>query len=87
MNKPTKSARLGLTFPYDWSNPNISDEALILNVLARGLFEDICRICVYFGIGEVERIYTAMPPPAIANPALPRILSNIKQGFARAQSR
>lgn len=26
-----KSAQLGLSFPYDWSNPSISDEALILN--------------------------------------------------------
>ncbi|TAN51621.1 MAG: hypothetical protein EPN21_06180, partial [Methylococcaceae bacterium] len=67
MNKQAKSARLGLSFPYDWPNPDISDEALILNVLARGIFEDICRVCIHFGVDEAERLYPKMPPSMVAN--------------------
>lgn len=86
MNKQAKSAKLGLSFPYDWSNPDISDDALILNVLARGIFEDVCRICMHFGVDAAERLYLEMPPTGVADPAIPRMLSNIRKGFARVQS-
>ena len=48
LQKTSKSKELGLTFPYDWSNPEISDEALIINVLERGIFHDICIIAAHF---------------------------------------
>ncbi len=88
MNPPVrKSARLGLSFPYDWSNPAISDEALILNVLERGIYPDICRVCAHFGLGAVERLYPSLPNDTAGSPSLARMLDNIKKGFTRAQAR
>ncbi len=81
-----KSARLGLSFPYDWSNPAISDEALILNVLERGIYRDICRVCAHFGLGMVERLYPILPGDIASSPSLARMLDNIRKGFARAQT-
>ncbi len=87
MNPVRKSARLGLSFPYDWSNPSISDEALILNVLERGIYRDVCRVCAHFGLGMVERLYPSLPVDTASSPSLTRMLDNIKKGFARAQAR
>jgi hypothetical protein len=81
-----KSARLGLSFPYDWSNPAIGDEALILNVLERGIYPDICRVCAYFGLGMVERLCPRLPDGAASSPSLARMLDNIRKGFAHAQA-
>jgi hypothetical protein len=82
-----KSARLGLSFPYDWPNPSIRDEALILNVLERGIYQDICRVCAHFGFAAVDRAFSCLPGGAANNPSLARMLDNIKKGFARAQAR
>lgn len=88
MNQPVrKSTRLGLSFPYDWSNPSISDESLILNVLERGIYKDICRVCAHFGLSAVERLYPGLPDSIASSPSLARMLDNIKKGFARAQAR
>jgi hypothetical protein len=82
-----KSARLGLSFPYDWSNPSIGDEALILNVLERGIYRDICRVCAHFGLATVERLLPSLPSATASSPSLARMLENIRKGFARAQTR
>ena len=76
-----KFSHLDLSFPYDWSNGDISDNALIINVLERGIFLDICRICAHFGIENVERVRAGLPTN---NASLNRMLSNIKKGFDRA---
>jgi hypothetical protein len=81
-----KSALLNLSFPYDWSNPNISDDALILNVLKRGIYEDICRVCACYGLDAVERHALGLREPPYRGVSLARMLSNIKKGFARAQT-
>lgn len=81
-----KSERLGLSFPYDWSNPEIRDEALILNVLERGIFEDLCRICAHFGVQEVERQADRIRSMGKGYPSLERMLNNIKIGFENAQN-
>lgn len=72
-----RSTQLGLLFPYDWSNPAISDEALVLNVLRRGIFEDICRVCAYFGVDAVGELAVG-----VESVSLSRMLENIKAGFA-----
>jgi HTH-type transcriptional regulator/antitoxin HipB len=81
-NKAKSLVRLlGLSFPYDWSNPLISSEALIINVLKRGIFEDICKVCAFFGIDTVDnlaRIAFKDEPSLI----YPRMISNIRRGFA-----
>jgi len=72
--------KLNLSFPYDWSNPFISDKALIINVLKRGIFEDITRICVYFGVDVVDELaFIAFKD----EPSLiyPRMIKNIKKGL------
>lgn len=73
---------LGLSFPYDWSNRGgISDDALIINVLKRGIFEDICRICAYYSIEKVDGLSVVAFKDA---PSLiyPRMIANIRKGFA-----
>lgn len=82
-----KSVRLGLTFPYDWSNSSIRDEALILKVLQYGIFEDVCRICAHFGLDAVLPYASRLQARGDAPPALERMLRNIEKGFARAQDR
>ncbi|MGZ5043200.1 MAG: hypothetical protein ACXV8P_00285 [Methylobacter sp.] len=75
--------KLGLSFAYDWSYPGgISDEALIINVLKRGIFEDICKICAYYGIDEVDSFADAAfkdEPSSI----YPRMIENIRKGFEK----
>lgn len=74
-----KSRQLGLSFPYDWSNPNIPDEALIIGVLKRGIFTDICRICIHFGLPRIKQVAADLPG---MHHSLFRMLANISQGFA-----
>lgn len=81
-----KSQRLGLVFPYDWSNPEIGDEALILNVLNREIFEDVCRVCAYFGLAKVESLSIRMSCDPIATKIRRRMLENIRKGFFDAQA-
>jgi transcriptional regulator with XRE-family HTH domain len=51
-----KSERLGLSFPYDWSNPQIEDDVLIAKVLDRARFVDVSRTIAHFGLPQVEQV-------------------------------
>jgi transcriptional regulator with XRE-family HTH domain len=51
-----KSERLGLSFPYDWSNPQIDDAVLIAKVLDKARFNDVSRTIAHFGLPRVEQI-------------------------------
>ena len=44
------SEKLGLDFPYDWSNPAISDTALIGKVLDKARFMDVSKTFAHYGI-------------------------------------
>ena len=83
----SKSKSLGLSFPYDWSNPNINDISLIINVLERGIYEDICRICVCYGIEKVESHIPDLPDYIGNSAGLKRMFKNIKEGYERAKNR
>lgn len=48
------SAKLGLDFPYDWSNPSISDTSLIGKVLDRARFMDVSKTFAHYGHARVE---------------------------------
>jgi len=88
MSDPVRrSSKLDLSFPYDWSNPSISDEALIINVLNCGIFSDICRVCAYFGLEVVRSVASDLQKSACANKSLARMFCNINKGFSRAQTR
>jgi transcriptional regulator with XRE-family HTH domain len=51
-----KSQRLGLSFPYDWSNPHIEDAVLIAKVLDKARFDDVSRTTAYFGLPQIEQV-------------------------------
>jgi transcriptional regulator with XRE-family HTH domain len=51
-----KSARIGLSFPYDWSNPQIADEVLIAKVLDKARFDDVSRTTAHYGLPLVELV-------------------------------
>ena len=50
------SEKLGLDFPYDWSNPAISDAALIGKVLDRARFMDVSKTFAHYGHTVVEKV-------------------------------
>lgn len=77
-----KSQALALSFPYDWSNPAMSDSVLIARVVERGLFEDMVKVAIRYGIEPLQRAvttFTARTPAAA--PALNRMLANIDKGL------
>jgi transcriptional regulator with XRE-family HTH domain len=77
-----KSQTLALSFPYDWSNPAMSDSALIARVVERGLFEDIAKVAARYGVEPLQRAaaaFTARNPAAA--PALNRMLTNIEKAL------
>jgi transcriptional regulator with XRE-family HTH domain len=50
------SKKISLDFPYDWSNPNISEDALIAKVLDKARFMDVSRVFAYFGAERVKAV-------------------------------
>ena len=50
------SEKLALDFPYDWSNPAISDAALIGKVLDRARFMDVSKTFAHYGHPVVEKV-------------------------------
>lgn len=55
-----KTQEIGLSFPYDWSNPNIADDTLIARVLIRGLFDDVCKVCAHYGVERIKQIASGL---------------------------
>jgi DNA-binding XRE family transcriptional regulator len=77
-----KSASLDLSFPYDWSNSAMSDTLLIEKVVERGLFEDIARIALRFGIVPLRHSVTEFAARNHAAAAsLNRMLRNIEKAL------
>lgn len=85
--KTRKSAQLHLSFPYDWSNPSMDDDVLIINVLERGVFEDICRVSAYFGLDRIKVRASELRNSTTGGTSLARMMDNIAKGFVHAQSR
>lgn len=79
-----KSDEIGLSVPYDWSNPNISDNALILNVLQRGIFLDVCQIVLHYGFDRVNSLVCDLPYDDIGSAAINRMMKNIKRSIDNA---
>ncbi len=80
-NAPRKSAKIGLSGAYDWSNPNIRDDVLILKVLERHKFEDVARLCFYYGVPKVKRVFKRLAFEPMTNAIVTRMLSNISKGL------
>lgn len=77
----------GLSMPYDWSNPAMADDALILSVLRRANFPDLVRLCADLGLdtvrGKVDAVLQRVPDNerSILARILTRMLRSIDIAF------
>lgn len=77
-----RSERLGLSFPYDWSNPDMPLDTFILKVLERGRFEDVLKLVRHVGF---DPVLAAMPNlDTHRRHRAARQLNNIQQGALQA---
>ena len=84
-NAPRKSVKIGLSGAYDWSNPNIRDDVLIGKVLEKHKFEDVARLCFYFGVPKVKRVFKRRAFEHMTSASVARMLSNISKGLRASQ--
>ncbi len=77
---PSKAQLLGLALPYDWSNPNMSDNALILKALEFAHLPDLTRLALHFGIEALESALATLPAADAQSAA--RVLPNISAALA-----
>lgn len=75
---PRKSRQLALSAPFDWSNPQISDGALIAKTVASLRFEDVARLCAHYGIDRVRSVVTSSIADPLPRAILARQLRNIE---------
>ncbi len=68
---------LSLSFPYNWSNPAMSAEAMMAAILERGLFEDVLEAARYWGLERLQ----AVAQQQTLEPTVQRMLRNIAAGF------
>ena len=80
-NAPRKSVKIGLSGAYDWSNPNIRDDVLIGKVLEKHKFEDVARLCFYYGVPKVKRVFKRRAFEPMTSASVARMLSNISKGL------
>lgn len=68
-----------LSMPYDWSNPAMPEEALILSVLRRAHFPDLVRVCADWGLLRVKPLVGSALTlaPESERPILARILARM----------
>jgi hypothetical protein len=76
-----------LTLPYDWSNPALPDNTLILSVLRRAIFSDVAHLCADFGLEQVSQQVDAALAlvPEAERPILSRILTRMLHSVQLAQ--
>ncbi len=84
-NTPRKSVKIGLSGAYDWSNPNIRDDVLIGKVLEKHKFEDVARLCFYYGVPKVKRVFKRRAFEPVTHASVTRMLSNISKGLRASQ--
>ena len=75
------SQKLGLDFPYDWSNLAISDTALIGKVLDKARFMDVSRTFAHYGHERVERAATDLGID-LTSGVLGSLMPGIQRGLA-----
>jgi hypothetical protein len=78
------SQRIGLSFPCDWSNRNMSPDLLIAKVLERGIFLDIAKVSIYYGIERVRAVAHTLPGEVQQRHRFWRSLDNIETGIEHA---
>lgn len=80
---PRKSRQLGLSAPFDWSNPQIPDDVLIAKTAASLGFEDVVRLCGHYGIDRVRAVASRIADP-LPRAILARQLRNIEAAGVEA---
>ena len=81
---PSKAQRLGLSLPYDWSNAEISDIALIRKSIEYANLADLTRLAIQFGIDTLETEARRMP--AHLTRAALLVLPNIRHALSSARA-
>lgn len=76
------SQELGLDFPYDWSNPGMSEDNFIRSVLTKGRFMDVLRLARHYGVDRIEVVAQELVN-APSWPRLHQILERIRVGKTR----
>ena len=85
-NATRKSIKIGLSGAYDWSNPNIKDDVLIGHVLEKHKFEDVARLCFYYGVPKVKRVFKRRAFEPMTSASVTRMLGNISKGLRTAKA-
>ena len=85
-NAPRKSVKLGLSGAYYWSNPNIRDDVLIGKVLEVHKFEDVARLCFYYGVSKVKRVFKRCKLGQMTRDIVTRMLGNISKSLSTIQA-
>jgi hypothetical protein len=85
-NAPRKSVKLGLSGAYDWSNPNMRDDVLIGKVLEKHKFEDVARLCFFYGVPKVKRVFRRCEFEQMTRACVTRMLGNISKGLCAMQA-
>ena len=80
-NAPRKSVMLGLSGAYDWSNPNMRDDVLIGKVLEKHKFEDVARLCLFYGVPKVKRVFKRCEFGQMTRACVTRMLGNISKSL------
>ncbi|TDY02700.1 hypothetical protein [Thiohalophilus thiocyanatoxydans] len=74
-----------LAFPYTWSNPNASEQALLANALLRPRFADLVTLTNRFGeealLATLERLGANGEIPKPVTDELRGMLANISKGI------
>jgi hypothetical protein len=72
-----------LSMPYDWSDPAMRDDALILTVLRRAYFPDLVRLCADHGWHKVHALTDAALAlaPVAERGILARILTRMMRSI------
>lgn len=79
------SKRLGMAFPYDWSNSHMDEPTFIRHVLRARRFDDVLRLVGHFGLDRVSRELPDLGEPTISD-QVAAMLSRIYQGMLLAQT-
>ena len=75
------STKLNLSFPYDWSNPDIDEETLIYIILEKTIFSDLVKIMIAFGVKRVMWVFEHNHWDPLTHKILSRMLQNAQKGL------
>ena len=60
----------------------MKDHVLITKVLEKHKFEDLVRMCFYYGVSRVKRVFRNSVFDSITKPIVRRMLKNISKGLS-----